>query len=125
LPLPTPEKGEDKQKFVQRCIEFAMKEDPQHEKHSHTQMIAMCMNQAGLKTQQRHLQLHVHLATKELGNAMIIEGTLLKPGVFVGLDGVPTKYANKFMKRVRANLIGKPIKFAHEISPSSMLSSIP
>jgi len=60
-----------------------------------------------------------------LGNALLIEGTLLRPGVYTGLDGVPTRYDAEFIRKVKANLVGQPIKFAHAISPESMTPEIP
>jgi hypothetical protein len=71
----------------------------------------------------------VHLQSpakvKALGNAMVIEGTLLKPGIWIGLDGVPTKYTETFINKVKDSIIGKPIYFAHDISPESPDWAIP
>jgi len=72
------------------------------------------------------MQFHATLETKMLGNALLIEGDLLKPGVYVGLDGVPTKYSEEFCRKIdTSHFIGQPIKFAHVISPESMSEEIP
>jgi len=74
---------------------------------------------------ERKVTLRAHPVFKTLGKALLVEGTLLRPGVFVGLDGVPTRYTESFIKRVRESIIGKPIRFAHSISPSPLHPEIP
>jgi len=117
LPLPTPKKGESRNDYVSRCIAFEKKESPNR---PHDQVLAMCEQNY---TKSVHLQSAVQ--TKVLGNAIVIEGTLLKPGIWVGLDGVPTKYSESFIEKVKDSIIGKPIYFAHDISPESMDWAIP
>ena len=128
MPLPTPGKDEKEQEFMARCMSFVTEENkgkPKEERKPHAQLIAMCMSQFGHKAQQRKITLHAHFASKMLGNAILIEGSLLRPGVFTGLDGVPTKYTEDFIHNVKIDIQGKPIKFAHAISPDSMSSAIP
>ena len=119
MPLPTPKKDEPRNVYVARCIAFEKKESPNR---PHEQVVAMC-EQNYSKYHQVNLQMP--MKTKILGNAMVIEGTLLKPGIWAGLDGIPTKYSEEFIRKVRASIVGKPIHFAHDISPESMEWSIP
>lgn len=119
MPLPTPKPNEPRNEYVSRCIAFETKASPNRPK---AQVIAMC-EQNFTKHHQVHLQGAIQ--TKVLGNAMIIEGTLLKPGIWVGLDGVPTKYSEAFIQKVKDSIIGKPIYFAHDISPESMDWALP
>ena len=117
MPLPTPKKDEDRNTYVSRCIAFVKKESPDRPQN---QAIAMCE-----QNYSRSVHLQSSVQAKQLGNAMVIEGTLLKPGIWMGLDGVPTKYTEDFIEKVKHSIIGKPIYFAHDISPESMDWAIP
>jgi len=119
MPIPKRRPGEKREDFIPRCIRTVSRESDR----PHAQIIAMC-EQAAEKHLQRHVTLHGHLVQKALGNALLIQGTLLRPGTFTGLDGVPTHYDEAFIKRISETLQGTPIKFAHKISPTSMVPSI-
>ena len=117
MPLPNPKPGENKNDYVARCILFEKKESPEK---PHEQVVAMCEQNFS-----KFRSVRMQATAKALGNAMVLTGTLLKPGVWVGLDGVPTQYSEDFIKKVRQTIIGKPIYFAHDISPESMDWAIP
>ena len=63
----------------------------------------------------------------QLGNALRIEGELLKPGIFTGLDGMPTHYSADFIRNNfdTHRFIGQPIKFAHVISHGETPEELP
>jgi len=121
MPLPKPRKDEDRNTYVSRCIRFVHRESTK--KREPAQIQAMCIG---------NWEKHHEVATrfqasplfKTLGNALIIEGDLIRPGTFIGLDGVPTHYSDNFIHRIAPSIIGTPIRFAHEISPKSMLKRI-
>lgn len=128
MPLPKPREGETKQQYIARCNRFVRKEIQAGRSRPRTneQINAMCYAQY----EQKHLQfrevtLHAHPEFKALGNALLLEGDLLKPGTWIGLDGVPTRYSKEFIDLVKESIVGKPIRFAHKISPGPLTPEIP
>lgn len=128
--MPTPKKDEEKKAFITRCNTYMHKENKSRdEKRDPAQINAICHSiwekhrkqQGAIK---RNMKLQAKIKMKKLGNALAISGTLLKPGIFTGLDGEPTNYSKDFIKRVNANIIGRPIGFAHEISPDPLTFDI-
>ncbi|KXH76252.1 MAG: hypothetical protein AM326_03060 [Candidatus Thorarchaeota archaeon SMTZ-45] len=124
MPLPSPNKDETRDAYVNRCVSFVHSESK--EKVANAQAVAMCINNFNRKHKnlERKVFLHVHPTYKALGNALVVTGELLKPGIFIGLDGVPTRYTEEFINRVKNSIVGKPIRFAHKISPSPVLPEI-
>jgi len=123
MPIPTPRSDEEESHFIGRCISFLKEEGAR----STAQMSAICFNQwnRSRRSLERKVYLRAEVSSKQLGNAMLIEGPLLRPGVYTGLDGIPTKYTIEFLRKIQSTLAGRPICFAHEISLSSMTPSIP
>jgi len=127
MPIPTPKPGEDKNAYIGRCMTFLHTEEskkPENERRPQEQQAAICESSWEHKKMERKIDLQGNLEVKQLGNSLLLEGTLLRPGIWVGLDGVPTRYTESFINNVKGSLAGTPIYFAHDISPESPDDSI-
>lgn len=124
MPIPTPRKDEEKNKYIPRCSSFLHGENKNRKvKRSNGQIQAICHGLWDKRLQKRTMLGQPKF--KIQGNALLIEGVLLESGVWIGLDNVPTNYSKEFIRNVKNTLIGTPIRFAHKISEESMLEEIP